>query len=184
MSADAANPTSIYIYNVDKPSWSVQATTPGGFDFVNSKAILDHDTNVFCVFFCLITGFSADKPADALSKEEAYFLDMGSLTTAKKTAIPWTNAQRSPFPANYEPIMALAQNHIHFLGVPGIAAGSAEIFVIHCECITSLCVDECADGMVRLILPAQASGLPVAQRFRDSCHSRAGRIFLPKVRGM
>jgi hypothetical protein len=29
--------------------------------------------------------------------------------------------------------MALAQNHIFFLNVPGVAAGSADIYVIHCE---------------------------------------------------
>lgn len=51
ISADTANPTSVYIYNVATPSWSMQATTPGGFDFGSFKAVLDHDTNVFCASF-------------------------------------------------------------------------------------------------------------------------------------
>jgi hypothetical protein len=29
--------------------------------------------------------------------------------------------------------MALAQNHIFFLNVPDVIAGSADIYVIHCE---------------------------------------------------
>jgi hypothetical protein len=47
--------------------------------------------------------------------------------------LSWENVQKAPLPDNYRPVMALAQNHIHFLGVPDVPAGSAEIFVIHCE---------------------------------------------------
>ena len=49
----------------------------------------------------------------------------------------------SPFPfslsfsfhptQSYNPTMALASNHIMYIGAPGVAAGSAEIFVVHCS---------------------------------------------------
>ena len=72
------------------------------------------------------------------------FLDMGSLTAANATALPWTLAQQPDLSndgtgtspgantAGYLPTMALAQNHIYFEGVPGAAAGDVVIFVIHC----------------------------------------------------
>jgi hypothetical protein len=47
--ADKANPDSVYIYDAATPAWSQQKTTPGGFDISSFTAILDHDTNVFCV---------------------------------------------------------------------------------------------------------------------------------------
>jgi len=37
----------------------------------------------------------------------------------------------APYSLSYVPVMALAQNHIHFLDVPGTTSGSADIFVIH-----------------------------------------------------
>ena len=70
---------------------------------------------------------------------------MGSLITANATAIPWTNVQQPDLStdssgtitpgantAGYQPVLALAQNHIQFLNVPGLPAGSCKIFVIHC----------------------------------------------------
>lgn len=33
----------------------------------------------------------------------------------------------------YDPVMALAQNHIHFLNSEDGGPGNANIFVIHCE---------------------------------------------------
>jgi hypothetical protein len=115
INGDTANPNSVYIYNAATPGWSMQQTTPGGFDISNFEAVLDHDTNVFY----------------ALSKGEMYFLDMGDLVTANSTAITWTDVGPSPYPATYNPVMALAQNHVHFLNVPDVPAGSADIFVIH-----------------------------------------------------
>jgi len=58
---------------------------------------------------------------------------MGSMKTANSTAIAWNLVQQppSPFTANYNPVMALAQNHIHFLDVGSDGAGNARIFVIH-----------------------------------------------------
>jgi hypothetical protein len=70
---------------------------------------------------------------------------MGLLTAANSTAIPWTDVQQPDLStdtsgvelpgantAGYQPVMALAQNHVQFLNVPGLPAGSCKIFVIHC----------------------------------------------------
>jgi len=116
MGADSSNPTSIYIYDATAKSWSTQSVTTNGFDPASFGAILDHDTNVFY----------------ALSNGELFSLDMSLLKAANSTALSWADVQKPSFnTANYEPVMALAQNHIHFLDVPGVAAGSAVIFVIH-----------------------------------------------------
>ncbi|KIM55728.1 hypothetical protein SCLCIDRAFT_285481 [Scleroderma citrinum Foug A] len=56
---------------------------------------------------------------------------MGLLKAANSTALSWVNTEAAPYPSGYVPVMALAQNHIHFLDVPGVPAGSADIFVIH-----------------------------------------------------
>ncbi|KAI0341478.1 hypothetical protein BDW22DRAFT_1359054 [Trametopsis cervina] len=115
MNGDASKPSDVHIYNAGSKSWSTQAVTTGTFDPSSFDAILDHDTNVFY----------------ALSKGELFFLDMGSLVTANSSALSWTDVEKSPFPADYQPVMALAQNHVHFLDVPGTPAGDANIFVIH-----------------------------------------------------
>ncbi|KAF8067652.1 hypothetical protein FPV67DRAFT_1780708 [Lyophyllum atratum] len=114
MGADSSKASSIYIYDATAKSWSTQAVTTGGFDPTSYSAILDHDTNVFY----------------ALSKGEMWSLDMGALKAANATALSWNDVQ-NPQLGDYQPVMALAQNHIHFVNVPGVAAGSAKIFVIH-----------------------------------------------------
>lgn len=53
-------------------------------------------------------------------------------------ALSWTDVQKPDLGDGYQPVMALAQNHIHFLNVPNIPAGSAKIFVIHCEIFSRL----------------------------------------------
>ncbi|KDR73239.1 hypothetical protein GALMADRAFT_251824 [Galerina marginata CBS 339.88] len=128
LNADTANPTSVYIYDATAKTWSTQSVTAGKFDPTNFAAILDHDTNVFYAY----------------SNGEIFSLDMALLKSATSSAIPWNDVQTpdlsatasaTPTPgantAGYQPVVALAQNHIHFLGVPGIAAGNAKIFVIH-----------------------------------------------------
>ena len=70
---------------------------------------------------------------------------MALLKAANSTPIPWNLVQQPDLSngasgtttpgantAGYQPTMALAQNHIHFMGVPGLPAGSVKIFVIHC----------------------------------------------------
>jgi len=115
LGSDSSSPSSVYIYDVATTSWTTQSVTTAGFDPTNYHAILDHDTNVIY----------------ALSGQQLYFLDMGSVTAANSSALTWVDADTSPYGSNYSPVMALAQNHIHFLDVPGVAAGSADIFVIH-----------------------------------------------------
>ncbi|KAI0646371.1 hypothetical protein C8Q79DRAFT_962275 [Trametes meyenii] len=115
INADKSKPSDVHIYDAGAKSWSTQATNLNNFDPASFNTILDHDTNVFY----------------ALSHNEVYFLDMGSLKSANATALDWTDVQKSPFPDSYQPVMALAQNHVHFLDVPDVDAGSADIFVIH-----------------------------------------------------
>jgi len=97
-------------------SWSTQAVTAGSFDPTSFEAILDHDTNFFY----------------AISKGEVFSLDMGEEAAAKSDAVAWQDGGAAEIPTtNYDPVMAVAQNHIFFFGVPNVAAGSAPIFVIH-----------------------------------------------------
>ncbi|KAG9311614.1 hypothetical protein JVU11DRAFT_7824 [Chiua virens] len=115
LNGDSKNPSSLYIFDAAAKSWTTQATTLGSFDTTSFDAILDHDTNVFY----------------ALSHGNLVSLNMGLLKAANSTPIAWVTDEQSPYPSSYQPVMALAQNHIHFLDVPGVSAGSADIFVIH-----------------------------------------------------
>jgi len=112
---DSSSPSSIHIYDATAKSWSTQAVTTGTFNPASFNAILDHDTNVFY----------------ALSNGGLFHLDMGLLKAANASALQWVNVEQAPYPSNYEPVMALAQNHIFFLNVPSVPAGSADIYVIH-----------------------------------------------------
>lgn len=133
LNGDAKNPNSIYIYDAGAKSWSNQTTTPGTFDYSSAKAILDHDTNVFCK----LSHFAFSAPPhllpDAFSKGNLYSLNMDELKTARSSALKWETTGELGFPDNYNPTMALAQNHIHFLNVGSDGAGNARIFVIHCK---------------------------------------------------
>ncbi|KAK7678669.1 hypothetical protein QCA50_018250 [Cerrena zonata] len=115
LNGDAANPSAVHIYDAGAKSWTTQSVNAGTFDPSSFNTILDHDTNVFY----------------ALSKGELFFLDMGGLKAANESALAWTDVQKAPYDASYQPVMAIAQNHIHFLDVPGTPAGDAQIFVIH-----------------------------------------------------
>ncbi|KAG1764580.1 hypothetical protein EV702DRAFT_108017 [Suillus placidus] len=115
INADSKNPSSLYIYDATAKSWSMQAVGAGSFDYTSFGAILDHDTNVFY----------------ALSQGNLFSLDMGLLKAANNTPLNWIIDGQVPYPSGYVPVMALAQNHIHFLDVPNVPAGSADIFVIH-----------------------------------------------------
>lgn len=139
MNADASDATAVYIYDANGKSWSKQSVTaPSGthtFDPTNFKAILDHDTNVFCAPYlnCTFIYFAYGN-IDAMSKGEMFFLDMGSLTAANSSALSWTDVGAPSAWGDlsaYSPTMALAQNHIHFIDVPGLSSGQADIFVIH-----------------------------------------------------
>ncbi|KAK2465624.1 hypothetical protein APHAL10511_002516 [Amanita phalloides] len=114
MGADSSNPSAVYIYDATAKSWTMQSVTTGSFNPASFDAILDHDTNFFYAY----------------SQGSLYSLDMGLLKAANSTPIAWVDVQQIDL-GNYQPVMALAQNHIHFLNVPGLPNGSARIFVIH-----------------------------------------------------
>jgi hypothetical protein len=115
LNGDKSNPSAIYIYDATAKSWSTQSVKAVGFDPTSFNAILDHDTNLFY----------------ALSHGEMYTLDMVSMKSANSSAISWNDVEKPPFADGYNPVMAVAQNHIQFLDVPGAAAGQAQIYVIH-----------------------------------------------------
>jgi len=116
INGDKANPTNIGIYDAGAKSWSTQKTGAGGFDYSSFQAILDHDTNVFY----------------ALSGTDIWSLDFGTMKAATGNAINWNDVGKPIFSTSgYSPVMALAQNHIHFINVPGAQPGTAQIFVIH-----------------------------------------------------
>ena len=50
---------------------------------------------------------------------------------ATSCSTPMLFMRSAPYSLSHIPVMALAQNHIHFLDVPGTASGSADIFIIH-----------------------------------------------------
>jgi hypothetical protein len=106
----------VHIFNYDQLSWSTQQISADGTDPATLDAILDRDTNVFF----------------ALSNSQLYELQMGALTQANGSTLGWEYVDAPAFAQNGaypSPVMALAQNHIHFLNV-GQAAEVA-IFVIH-----------------------------------------------------
>ncbi|CAE6437755.1 unnamed protein product [Rhizoctonia solani] len=115
INADNAQPSAIHIYDATLQTWSTQQTTvPPGLDPTSMVAILDHDTNVFF----------------ALSKGNLYSVEMLERKAATAEAVAWGASNPPNFDAsNYKPVMALAQNHIHFLDTEG--EGLARIFVIH-----------------------------------------------------
>jgi len=116
LGADSGNRAAVHLYDATAKSWSTQSVNAGKFDPTDFGAILDHDTNVFYAY----------------SKGELFSLDMELLKAANGATKEWTDVQAVPWDtSSYQPTMALAQNHIHFLGVPGVPDGSAQIFVIH-----------------------------------------------------
>ena len=71
-----------------------------------------------------------------------YSLDMALKANGSSEAVPWNLVQKPDLTATdegvqgapldgYQPTMALAQNHVHFMGVPGFKAGDVKVFVIH-----------------------------------------------------
>jgi hypothetical protein len=106
----------MHIFSFDSQSWSTQGIAANGVDPTNVTAILDRDTNVFF----------------GLSNSQIYSLDMGTLSGADGGTRGWGYVQNPPFAQNGaypNPVMALGQNHIHFLNVG--KAATVNIFVIH-----------------------------------------------------
>jgi len=167
LNADSANPSSIYIYDATAKSWSTQQVDAGKFDPSNFVAILDHDTNVFYAY----------------SNSEIFSLDMSLLKSSTPKPLPWNDVQSPDMTAftpdaptsssqtpgantaGYKPVMALAQNHVHFLGVPGLKEGQAKIFVIHFS----------------FMQPApQSYGTPAF----PSTHGKTASFFMPEGKGV
>lgn len=116
LNADTTQPSNMHIYSFETQSWTTQQLDGAGTDPNSLTAILDRNTNVFF----------------ALSNSKLYSLDMGTLAQSDGTTRPWVAVQDPPFAANNaypKPVMALAENHIHFLntGTPA----KVNIFVIH-----------------------------------------------------
>jgi hypothetical protein len=109
-----------------------------------------------------------------------WFLNMQSLKAAQTDAIAWTDVGPTPYGSNYDPVMALANNHIHFLDVPNVPAGSADIFVIHCGFILpkGLARATYYAFPISLILPASASGIP-SVKWNNPSHPWSSHVILP-----
>ncbi|KAJ1302075.1 hypothetical protein OPQ81_000908 [Rhizoctonia solani] len=116
INADNSQPNAIHIFDATAQTWSTQQTTvPDGLDPTSLVAILDHDTNVFF----------------AMSKGNLYSVEMLERKAATPQPVAWGVTNPPNFDvSNYQPVMALAQNHIHFLNIGG-DPGLARIFVIH-----------------------------------------------------
>jgi hypothetical protein len=82
---------------------------------------------------------------------------MGLLKAANSSALEWVDVEKAPYSSDYEPVMALAQNHVFFLNVDGVPAGSASIYVIHCKSkllVRSLATTLTPSVYVSQLLPA------------------------------
>jgi len=116
LGADNANPANIYIYDATDNLWTMSVVTTAGVDPSNLVTILDHDTNEFY----------------GLSGGNLYSLDFGAITNKATGPTSWAAVEAIPFQSSgYKPVIAIAQNHMYFLDVPGNSAGQANIFVIH-----------------------------------------------------
>ncbi|WVQ94465.1 hypothetical protein IAU59_001544 [Kwoniella sp. CBS 9459] len=117
---DSGDLSKVYIYNFASDSWSSQSTSGAPSDLGNSRSssILDHDTNVI---FTLTMGSGL------------YQLDMSSVTNAaSSSALAWEAVSSPSFTqTDYTVTAAQAANHVFYFGVPGTAAGSANVFIVH-----------------------------------------------------
>ncbi|AAW45106.1 hypothetical protein CNBL2400 [Cryptococcus deneoformans B-3501A] len=117
---DSDDLSSIYVYDFADDSWSTQSTSRTPSDLGNSRSstVLDHDTNVF---FTLTTDSGL------------YQLDLSSITnSASSDSLRWEAVSDPSFSVDgYTATLAQAANHVFFFGVPGTAAGSANLFVVH-----------------------------------------------------
>lgn len=114
---------------------------------------------------------------------------MGSLTAAQNDAIAWSDVGPSPYGNDYQPVMAIANNHIHFLDVPNVPAGSADIFVIHCEFYTSYNYEFVPTYFPRLVsfFQPQPQAYPISggSETIPATHGQATSFFQPStVRGL
>lgn len=125
LNGDSSSPSTVHIYNVPSKAWTSHPVALGDYQASspNTAVILDRDTDVFY----------------SLSAGQMYAVNMTAVTEAPNGEPSpgedkeWKLVGQSPFEGYDRPTMALAQNHIHFIGVPGLQDGDADVFVIHCE---------------------------------------------------
>ena len=106
---------------------------------------------------------------------------MGLLKAANTSAVEWVDVEKAPYPSGYEPVMALAQNHVFFLNVAGVPAGSTAIYVIHCK--SKLLVRSLATPLTPSVFTLVNYFQPNAQAFSSSngaipaTHGRTASFF-------
>ncbi|KIO33860.1 hypothetical protein M407DRAFT_65170 [Tulasnella calospora MUT 4182] len=117
LDGDSSTPNAVHIFNAKSKTWSIQSiSAPDHFDITSARVILDHDTNVFF----------------GLSGDNLYQLNMSDQVSAESGTLKWQEVDKPNFKTDgYNPVMAIADNHVFFLNVPGNRAGEANIFVIH-----------------------------------------------------
>jgi len=116
LDGDSSLPNAVHIFNFVSRSWSTMTVQLNGVSHQSIEAILDRDTNVFF----------------GLNKSTLYRLDMAQLNASDGSTRGWETLGTPPFmnAINYsQPVLALAQNHIHFLNIG--QPSQADIFVIH-----------------------------------------------------
>jgi hypothetical protein len=116
LDGDTSLPNAVHIFNFVSRSWSTLTVQLNGVSHQDVVAILDRDTNVFF----------------GLHKGMLYKLDMATLNASDSSTRSWESVATPPFmdTINYtQPVLALAQNHIHFLNIG--QPSQADIFVIH-----------------------------------------------------
>lgn len=113
---------------------------------------------------------------DALSHGSLFDLDMGNLKAANSTAVGWNLVQKPALPDGYNPVMALAQNHIHFLNVGNDGPGKARIFVIHCKCLLRM-KDQVLMYKLDAYLQPDAQDYPGDKTF-PALHGQATSFFM------
>ena len=116
LDGDNSLPNAVHIFNFVSRSWSTLTVELNGVSHQSLVAILDRDTNVFF----------------GLNKSTLYRLDMAQLNASDGSTRGWETIGTPPFTntINYtQPVLALAQNHIHFLNIG--QPSQADIFVIH-----------------------------------------------------
>ena len=123
LNGDSSSPSTIHIYNVPSKAWTSHPVALGDYQASspNTVAILDRDTDVFY----------------SLSAGTMYAVNMTAVTEAPNGEPSpgedkeWKLVGKSPYEGYDRPTMGLAMNHIHFIGVPGVQNGDADVFVIH-----------------------------------------------------
>ncbi|TIB65178.1 hypothetical protein E3P78_00703 [Wallemia ichthyophaga] len=119
LNVEKSEPNSVYILDFDNKEWtkkSAELTDDDKPSLDNLEAVLDHDTNVWY----------------GLDGDTLYSLEMGDESLIPNDTLTWNVVEQPPFTTDdYNPVIGLASNHLHFIDVPGADPGEAHLFVIH-----------------------------------------------------